>query len=260
MSKNGRKASMETRVLVFCSVFAAMSIALARVLGIPIGADVRISLEAIPIILTGVLFGPLAGGMVGFVADFLGSIMTFGFNPILCVTPVLVGVFSGLLRRVLGKKVTIWKLLLIEVPIFALVYVLWQGYALTLVFGGEHGGFWANYIYRVGTRSVQFGVTVVVDCILVYLMFRANVFNRVGIWPLNKEQDRRSGGGALIGCGCVVELAYLAASIDNVTKGSKFFQALDFTNMADGIAVLMLYAVGVLGFVMIVVGLIRRKK
>ena len=179
MSKNG---SMTTKTVVYCALFTALSIVLARLLGIPIMADTRISLEAIPIMLAGAMFGPVAGGLVGFVADFLGSLMTFGFTPMLCLPPVMIGVGTGLFRLYLGKKDTLLRWFVVEIPLFAVAYVFWQSFALTHVFGGT-GAFWENYLLRLGLRSIQFSVTVVVDVLIVYMLIATKMFHRINVWP-----------------------------------------------------------------------------
>ena len=46
----------------------------------------RFSLEAVPIFLAGMLFGPLPGALTGFAADFIGCLFSpYGYNPIFCV-------------------------------------------------------------------------------------------------------------------------------------------------------------------------------
>jgi len=178
MSENGNQKRMTTKVVVYCALFATMSIVLARLLGIPIMADTRISLEAIPIMLAGVFFGPLAGALVGFVADFLGSLMSFGFTPMLCLPPIMVGFGIGLFRKYLLQKQSLLRWYAVSVPLFAVAYVLWQSFALTHVFGGT-GAFWENYVMRLGLRSLQFSVTVIVDVLIIHLLFKAKVFRNL---------------------------------------------------------------------------------
>mgnify|MGYP000077278605 FL=1 len=58
------------RAMVTCALLTAVSVVLARFL-IPTPNEVtRFSLEAVPIFLAGMLFGPLPGALTGFAADF----------------------------------------------------------------------------------------------------------------------------------------------------------------------------------------------
>jgi len=125
-----------------------------------------------------VFFGPLAGALVGFVADFLGSLMSFGFTPMLCLPPIMVGFGIGLFRKYLLQKQSLLRWYAVSVPLFAVAYVLWQSFALTHVFGGT-GAFWENYVMRLGLRSLQFSVTVIVDVLIIHLLFKAKVFRNL---------------------------------------------------------------------------------
>ncbi len=188
MSKNinsalmtGKKtASMTTKTLTCCALLAALSVAMARLFGMMPNEYSRFSIESIPTFLAGMLFGPLAGGLVGFVSDFVGCLFSpFGFNPIFSVPPILYGVCGGLFRFWLSKKLSVPRILLAyAVPVVA-GSLLWQSFALDLVYGT---GFWL----MLGTRSAQFVVVLAVNVIIVNLLFRSKVFQHLGLWPVKK--------------------------------------------------------------------------
>ena len=88
------------RTMTYCALLAALSVVLARLIGLMPDAASRFSIEAVPIFLSGMFFGPLAGGMVGFVADFVGCMFSpYGYNPVFCIPPIL----YGLVPPVFGK-------------------------------------------------------------------------------------------------------------------------------------------------------------
>ena len=95
------KRPMTTRVLVLSALMAAMSIVLARFCVIWITPSVRISFGNIPIMLAGLLFGPLPGALVGAVADIVGAaaLSPYGWYPPLTIGPVLMGLLSGFFRK-----------------------------------------------------------------------------------------------------------------------------------------------------------------
>ncbi len=68
--------SYQTRRLVYLAILVALAIIFTRILSFrfAIGGieGIRIGLGALPIILSGLIFGPLAGGIVGALADVLG--------------------------------------------------------------------------------------------------------------------------------------------------------------------------------------------
>ena len=86
-----------TYSLTVCALLTALSVVLARVLTLIPAETTRISLEAVPIVLAGLLCGPLPGALVGFAADLIGCLISpFGYNPIFCVPPILYGLLAGL--------------------------------------------------------------------------------------------------------------------------------------------------------------------
>ena len=119
MSKNAQSAAltqkparaMTTKTLACCALLAALSVVFARLIVPMPNAFTRFSIEAVPICLAGLLFGPLAGGMVGFTADLVGCLFSgYGYNPLFCIPPILYGVIAGLLRyHVGGRNRLFWR-------------------------------------------------------------------------------------------------------------------------------------------------------
>ena len=176
------KPFLATRALAYCALLAAISVILARLL-IPMpNASTRFSIEAVPIFLSGMLFGPVAGGMVGFVADFVGCLFSpYGYNPIFSVPPILYGVFAGLLRCYLSHGVTIPRLVISFLPPVILGSILYQ--SATLAYMYYDGVFFQGFVFYLSTRTVQFAITLALDVLVIYLLFRARLFTRLGIWP-----------------------------------------------------------------------------
>ena len=101
---------LDTYALTVCALLTALSVVLARLLTIIPSEVSRFSLEAVPILLAGLLFGPLPGAAVGFAADFIGCLFSpFGYNPIFCLPPILYGLWAGLVRRYVWRRPTLWR-------------------------------------------------------------------------------------------------------------------------------------------------------
>lgn len=185
MAQNGTnpKKSMTTRALSYCALLAAISVVLARLL-IPMpNASTRFSIEAVPIYLAGMLFGPMAGGLVGFSADLVGCLFSgYGYNPIFCVPPILYGVFGGVFRNYFSDGVSIPRLIVGFLPPVVLGSVLWQSTALSFIYNSK-GSFMQSMIFFLSARAVQFAVTLVLDILVIALLFRSDLFKRAGVWP-----------------------------------------------------------------------------
>ncbi len=120
--------------LAIMAMFIALQIILARFVGLQISEGLRISFEAIPVLLSSLWLGPVAGAFVGFVSDILGTIISgYGvyFFP-LAITPVLNGILPWVFNRFLWKrKINGWKCVLTIVITEIISSLLCGTYALT---------------------------------------------------------------------------------------------------------------------------------
>lgn len=183
-----RTVVFNTYALTVCALLTALSVILARLLTIIPSEISRFSLEAVPILLAGLLFGPVPGAAVGFAADFIGCLFSpFGYNPIFCLPPILYGLWAGLLRGYTWTKPTVWRVALAVFPAALCGSVLWQSAALALVYGGEAK--LAFFLTRLASRSIQFAVTGVIDTAAVWLLLRRNALSPVLHRLKIKERD-----------------------------------------------------------------------
>ena len=94
----------DLKTIVFLAMLVAISIICGKYLAIRGGDIMRFSLENMPIIFAGMAFGPLAGGLVGAVADLVGCIMVgYTINPIVTIGATVIGVIAGVLPLLLKK-------------------------------------------------------------------------------------------------------------------------------------------------------------
>ena len=187
---------MATKTLASCALLAALSVVLARLIVPMPNAFTRFSIEAVPIFLAGMLFGPMPGALVGFVADLVGCLFSgFGYNPVLSLPPVLYGMFGGLLARQMPRKCTglllpLWLLAGFLPPVI-LGSILYQSTALAYFYYYDpavEGSFRQGLVYFFSTRSIQFLLTMAVDVAILYLLFRVRIFERLKLWPVAAKQ------------------------------------------------------------------------
>lgn len=186
MSKNNR---MTTKTLACCALLAALGIVMSRLFGMMPSEYSRFSIEAIPTFIAGALFGPVAGGLVGFTADFVGCVgfSSYPYNPMFSVPPILYGVVGGLFQGYLAKKTNFIRILLAFLPAVVFGSLLWQSFALTFIYFKD-GPFMEGFLLRLSARSVQFAITIVLDALITDLLFRFRVFQRAGLWPPAPKQ------------------------------------------------------------------------
>ena len=181
------KQQITTRTLACCALLAALSVVLARLIVPMPNAFTRFSIEAVPIFLAGMLFGPLAGGMVGFTADLVGCLLSgYGYNPLFCLPPLLYGVIAGLCRHYMTGRGRLLWLAVSFLAAAAIGSVGYQSWALAYVYYFDPnvaGSLQQGLIYFLSTRAVQFAVTAIIDISLIYLLLQLRVFDRLGLWP-----------------------------------------------------------------------------
>lgn len=181
---------INVRTLTSCALFCAASIILSRLI-IPMpNATTRFSLEAIPYFLSGMLFGPLAGALVGGVSDIVGCLFSgYGFNPLFSLPPILYGLISGIFGRFVKKKPTFLRIGLVFLIPVLFGSVLYQSWALAFVYGGK--AFKSFFVTKLLTRSVQFAVTWVLETTVVYMLIKAKVFEKAHIVSCSKTEKSR---------------------------------------------------------------------
>ena len=185
-----KSSTAPLKALVYCAMLAAISVVMARVLCFATPDGVRWSLDKFPLFLAGMFFGPVMGALTGFVADFTGSLMQFGFNPLLCVPAVLYGLCGGLLRRYLQKNTSLLRLAVSYAVPVIIGSVLYQSCILAkLYFDGVYS---AGVKYYLGTRSIQFSIMLVAETLILYSLVKTGIFARLGIWPPKKKEVEKN--------------------------------------------------------------------
>ena len=172
------KGKNATRMLVTMALLSAIEVVLARFIVPMPNPTMRFSIEAVPIIVAGYLYGPVAGAIVGLVGDAVGTLFSgYGYNPLFAVPPMLIGLCSGLLRHLLYKKVSYLRILVTFLPAVVLGSVLWQSYWLSFFYGTH------SFVWFLGSRAVQFAITSAVNAAVIFGLFKSRVFDALRLWP-----------------------------------------------------------------------------
>lgn len=111
-SKN-KNAFGSVRMLTIAAMLTAISVVIGFICKVipflNLGIGLRITFENLPIIMSGLLFGPIVGGCVGLASDLISCLVSGqGPIPLVTVGAMTVGVVSGLVARfVVTKKGTV---------------------------------------------------------------------------------------------------------------------------------------------------------
>lgn len=102
-----KKNHFPVKRIAMNAVMVALYVGLT-LLTIPLGG-LKLTVEALPVIICAVAFGPVDAAIVGFLGEMLNQMMTYGFTPttLLWILPAVVrGLFVGLCVLGLKKKLS----------------------------------------------------------------------------------------------------------------------------------------------------------
>ena len=178
--KNGSPFSFfgSLRGLCFAAILAAMSIILGKFLQIPnpFQEFIRLSFENLPIILGGIALGPIAGAMIGVVADLIGCV-AYGYtvNPIITLGAASIGAIAGIVSNYIVKKPLSLKVILSAVPAHLIGSVLIKSFGLAS---------WYLAKYELGMmefilwRLLNYALVATAECVILYILLKNRAFSR----------------------------------------------------------------------------------
>jgi len=166
------------RTITAVGMLTALSIVLTRLL-VPLSTDtLRFSFGNIPVILAGVICGPLAGGVCGALSDVIGCFFGgYAPNPLLSLSAITVGFLPAVLFR-LSEKLTghgrqnILVIALSMIITNLLTSVLWSTFCLHLMFGTPYK---ALFALRIPVNSLRTFMEIAV----LYVLFKSHFIERI---------------------------------------------------------------------------------
>ena len=178
-----KKQLKKLKIVVVLSMLAAISIVTGKYLGINVGDFMRFSLENMPIIFAGMAFGPIAGVLVGAVADLIGCVM-MGWVPIPWVTvgAAVIGAVSGVANLLLKKSpLPLWAVTAAVVFFSHLTgSILIKTIGLSAIYG-------MPYAILLGWRTLNYLAVGIIDAVVIHVLI-----NNKGIKLQLKEIEESS--------------------------------------------------------------------
>lgn len=154
-----------------CAFLAALSIVFGKFLAISTDV-IRISFENLPVILAGIIFGPLWGGAVGVGADLVGSVMRgYAINPIITLGAAAVGLTAGAVWIVLKKLPYPVRILLSVLFAHALGSVLIKTIGLVVVYKSP--------VFLFIQRSGVYFCNTVIESVIIFVLLSSKEIKRL---------------------------------------------------------------------------------
>lgn len=144
-----------TRRIVVLALMVAANVVLSRFLSISLW-NLKIGFAFLPVALAGILFGPVAGGLVGALGDFVGATLfpIAAYFPGFTATAFLVGwTYGFLLHKKQGNRRIFLAVLLTEVVGSLLLNTLW----ISVLFGAPFAALLPpRAVQSIGMGVVEF--------------------------------------------------------------------------------------------------------
>jgi len=154
--------------LSLLAMFMALQVILSKFLMLQLSGSIRLSIDSVPILLAGIWFGPIAGGIVGALGDILGTLLfpTAGtYYPLLTVAFLLIGVVSGLLAHLLKGRPPFLRVVGSVLAAELIGSLLFKSYALSLLYG-------TTFFTILSLRALPVACVAVADTLLVGVLDR----------------------------------------------------------------------------------------
>lgn len=158
-----------TKTIAMMGLLIALQIVASKFLSIKISDTLRLSIADSFLILAGIWLGPMAGLIVGTLADILGCVISgMGILPLMTVPPAAVGLLAGMAGPLFRKADKIWAYGGIIACISMLTSVLYRSWAFSHYYG-------APFMTYVIPRFGQACVLIILNTIVVYKLYHSPV-------------------------------------------------------------------------------------
>lgn len=165
---------MKVRTVVLLALLVSLGVVLTR-FSVMILPSVRVGFRDVPIILAGILFGPIAGMVTGIATDLVGFLLspTGGFFYGFTISAALVGLIPGLVFHGdrLGRYPVVKIILAVALVEFGVSLFL-NTYWLTVMMGKT---FWVLLPARVLARVIITPLEVLLITALISALHKANL-------------------------------------------------------------------------------------
>ena len=169
---------ISSRKITTMGLLMALSIILTRIasLRIAIGnvEGVRIGLGKLPVILGGIIFGPLSGGLIGAFSDIIGYFINpiGAYMPHFTLTSALSGIIPAFILRLFKKKEepNTFELGIAIVTGEVLVSLTLIPYFLNSIFG-------LPWVILLPARMIAAPINILIYIYVIKIMLKRNIFN-----------------------------------------------------------------------------------
>lgn len=179
MKKSNRNSKLDRRRLTghlqrlaVAALLAALSILCGKFLAIPVGTVMRFSFENLPILLAGMMLGPVFGVLTGVVADLVGCLMVgYTINPLVTLGAACIGLVGGVLYRLLSRLPLSLRVICTVLSAHLVGSVLIKTFGLAVFYD-------MPFIILLLWRLLNYVIVGVAECALLYYLLKNDAVRR----------------------------------------------------------------------------------
>ncbi len=157
--------------MVAAAILVAISV-VGKVFAINLGESFRIGLENFPVILSGIMFGPITGFVVGVAADLLGCLaMSYAVNPLITLGMASLGAVAGIVNMFFKDKFSVVGAIIADILAQLVGSLLVKTLGIAIYYGAPDG-----YFMLFCTRVVTYLPVIILEIVLFVFMFSNKAF------------------------------------------------------------------------------------
>ena len=160
---NNAKPRISVGLMVIIALLTAVQIVLSRFLSIPLW-NIKIGFGFMPIMLAGILYGPLAGALVGGLSDFIGAIL-FPIGPYFPGFTLTAAISGAMFGWVLHKRQSFGRVCGVVLFNQLVLGLLINSFWISVLYGSSYTGLLLS-------RLVQYAILVPVEVIITWFALR----------------------------------------------------------------------------------------
>lgn len=171
-----KRLSNNLRLLTVSAFLAALSIICGKYLAFPREGILRFSFENLPILLSGMMFGPIVGMLVGVIADLLGCVLVgFAVNPLVTAGAACIGLLGGLLFRATKKMPLLWQTCITVIPTHLVASVIVKTIGLAQFYAQTYD---MSFFVLMLWRLLNYTIVGVAEWLLLYTVLKNKALRR----------------------------------------------------------------------------------
>ena len=156
----------KTTRLVLLALLIALNIVLVRFGAIYLGPAIRVSFGFIPIVIMGILFGPMFAACGAGIADFIGAIVfpTGGaYFPGFTLSAILTGYIYG--KMLYGKKLSIKRIVISNLLVIMFVQLFMNSIWLSLILDKA-------FVVLVTSKVIKSLLMLPIESLMIFLTYK----------------------------------------------------------------------------------------